>query len=73
MSFWKKLLFGILVIYFLIAILLVIVYGWNGIGDFFLGPFRYIADAFKGIARGISKAPESFEAGREAARQGLGS
>ncbi|MBW2997147.1 hypothetical protein KY349_02275 [Candidatus Woesearchaeota archaeon] len=72
MTWWKKVLLGIVIVYFLIAIIRILVYGWDGIGDFLLGPFNIIAGAFEGIAKGIGKAPESYEAGRESARASIG-
>lgn len=65
-------LLGIVIVYFLIAIIRILVNGWYGIGDFFIGPFYIIAGAFEGLARGISKAPESYQAGRESASAALG-
>ena len=72
MTWWKKALLWIVIIYFVIAIIRVLVSGWDGIGDFFMGPFNIIAGMFEGLAKGISKAPESYEAGRESARSVLG-
>ena len=71
MLFWKKLLLGIVIGYLLIAVVRLIAYGWAGVGDFFLGPFNVIIGIFQGLFEGLSKAPESFEAGRESARASL--
>ena len=71
MSFWKKLVIGIVVVYIILAVVRLIVYGWSGVLDFLTGPVNWIIGAFTGIGRGISKAPESYQAGKEAARNGV--
>jgi len=62
----KRILIGIIIFYFALAILSVILYGWQGIAHFFISPFNMVLGFIEGLIRGFEKAPEAFQKGREA-------
>lgn len=67
----RKIIIWIIIIYLSLAMINVVVTGWEGVGSFLVGPVDMIEGIIDGTKTGLEKAPASFQQGREEAKKRL--